>query len=150
MRRVLVTFTAGLLCVVMVACGNGSKGIKIGTKHKVGDDATYAIEGADQTSNGKAVKVPEVYLKDKGYIAIHSDANGAPGPVIGVSELLSGGEQKNIRIKLTKKLDSSADVWPMVHLEDNGNTTYDFPNGDAPAKAPNGQVVVVKVHVTLR
>jgi hypothetical protein len=150
MRRAFITFTAALLCVAMVACGNGNKGIKVGTKHKVGDDATYSIEGADQTSNGKAVKVPEAYLKEKGYIAIHSDANGAPGPVIGVSQLLDSGEIKDTRIKLTQPLKASADIWPMVHLEDNNNTTYDFPNGDAPAKAPNGQVVVVKVHVTVR
>jgi hypothetical protein len=37
----------------------------------------------------------------------------------------------------------------MVHLEDNGNSTYDFPNGDAPAKASD-QVVVVKVNVKVR
>ena len=149
MRKALVIFTAALMCTALAACGGGDKGIKLGTKHKVGDDASYSVEGADQTSNGKAVKVPEAYFKDKGYIAIHADAGGAPGPVIGVSELIPAGEAENVRIKLTKPLKDSADVWPMIHLEDNGNSTYDFPNGDAPAKVGE-KVVVVKVNVTVR
>ena len=149
MRKALGMVTTALVCTALVACGGGNKGIKLGDKHKVGDDATYSIEGADQTSNGKAVKVPEAYLKEKGYIAIHSDQGGAPGPVIGVSDLLPAGEAQDVRIKLTKPLKASAAIWPMVHVEDNGNTTYDFPNGDAPAKA-NDTVVVVKVDVTVR
>ena len=149
MGKKLTMFTAAFTCAALVACGSGNKGIKLGAKHKVGDDATYSIEGADQTSNGKAIKVPEAYLKEKGYIAIHSDQGGAPGPVIGVSDLLPAGEAKNVRIKLTKPLTASAAVWPMIHIEDNGNTTYDFPAGDNPAKA-NDQVVVVMVDVTLR
>lgn len=149
MRKKLTMLTAVLACTALVACGSGDKGIKLGATHKVGDDATYSIQGADQTSNGKALKVPDAYLKDRGYIAIHSDAGGAPGPVIGVSDMLPAGEAKNVRIKLTKPLAATAAVWPMVHLEDNGNTTYDFPNGDAPAKV-NDKVVVVKVNVTVR
>jgi hypothetical protein len=94
--------------------------------------------------------VPEAYLKAKGYIAIHSDQGGSPGPVLGVSGLLNAGELKDVRVKLTKPLTKSANVWPMIHLEDNGNTTYDFPNGDAPAPLAGGGVVTVKIRITVR
>ncbi len=148
MRKALITVSAALACTALVGCG-GDKGIKLGTDRTVGNAATYSIEAADQTSNGKAIKLPSVHTKDKGYIAVHADAEGAPGPVIGVSELLEAGETEDVRIKLTDRLDDSASVWPMLHIEDNGNTTYDFPNGDAPAKVDN-QVVVVKIAVTVR
>jgi hypothetical protein len=149
MRKPFIMLLAAVLAVALVACGGGKKGIKLGTEHKMGDEATYSLVAADQTSNGKAVKIPEAYLKAKGYIAIHADAGGAPGPVLGASDLLDAGEVKNVRVKLKTPIDKSADVWPMIHIEDNGNTTYDFPNGDAPATV-GGQVVMVKVRVTLR
>jgi hypothetical protein len=151
MVRGLKVVAAVAACVALTAsgCGKG-KGVKVGEKHDVGDKASFFLEAADQTSNGKTVKVPEVYLKgSKGYVAIHANANGAPGPVIGVSDLIPEGETEDIKIKLKQPLKDTADVWPMVHLEDNGNSTYDFPNGDGPAKV-NNSVVVVKVHVKVR
>jgi hypothetical protein len=149
MRKAFIATVAGIACIALAACGGGGKGIKVGDKHKIGDDATYSLEAADQTSGGKTIKVPEVYLKDKAYIAIHADKDGAPGPVIGVSELLSAGEQKNVKIKLTTPLKDTAKVWPMIHVEDNNNSTYDFPNGDQPAQV-DGKVVVVKINIKVR
>ncbi|MBA3653928.1 MAG: hypothetical protein H0W70_07010 [Actinobacteria bacterium] len=149
MRKTLATFVAVAACLSLAACKSGDKGIKLGTKRNVGDDASYSIHAADQEGKGKAIKLPRVYLKEKGYVAVHADAGGAPGPVLGVSDLLEAGDHKKVRIKLEKPLTSAADVWPMIHVEDNNNSTYDFPNGDAPAKIGE-QVAQVKMHVTLR
>jgi hypothetical protein len=145
----LVAVLAVCMALVAGGCSRG-KGVKVGAKHEIGDKATFLLVAADNTSNGKTVKVPEVDLKgSKGYVAIHADANGAPGPVIGVSDLLPEGQTQDIKVKLTSKLTSSAAVWPMVHLEDNGNTKYDFPNGDAAAKVGN-QVVTTEVQIKVR
>ena len=138
-----------VLVFAATACKKG-KGIDMGDEvDTVGDDASYSIHAANQTSNGKTVKVPEIYLKDKGYLTIHADANGAPGPVLGVTEILSAGEHEDVKVKLTKPLTETADVWPMIHVEDNNNSTYDFPNGDQPAQV-DGNVVVVKINVKVR
>ena len=149
MRKALTCTVAAIACITLIACG-GNKGIKIGKEHKIGDDAAYSLHAADQTSGGKTIKVPEAYFKDAGYIAIHADAGGTPGPVIGVSDLLKAGERSDVKIKLTKPLTDTAKVWPMIHLEDNNNTTYDFPNGDAPAKTADGKVVTLAITVTVR
>src|SRR3954451_17512176 len=137
------------LSLVAAACSS-DKGVKLGAKHTMGSTASFELIAADQTSSGKTLKVPEADLKDtKGYVAIHADANGAPGPVLGVSDLLPAGQNKNIRIKFNKQLTTSQDVWPMVHVEDNNDGKYDFPPNDVPAKF-NGQVVVIKVHLDIR
>jgi hypothetical protein len=144
-------------CVALAssACGGG-KGVKLGEKHEVGDKASFSLTAADQTSNGKSVKVPEAYLKgSKGYVAIHADANGSPGPVLGVSDQLPAGETEDIHVKLKSPLKASTNVWPMLHLETNNNSTYDFPGPaegpqlDGPAKV-NNAVVVIKIHVKVR
>ena len=141
-----------LLCVTLAAgaCKSG-KGVKVGAKHDIGDKSAFFLEAADETTSGKTIQIPDVVLKDtKGYVAIHSDANGAPGPVIGVSDLLSAGETQDVHVKLTKKMTASADVWPMIHVEDNNDAKYDFPPNDAPAKTSSGSVVVIKVHIKVR
>jgi hypothetical protein len=148
MRKVLVLLIA---VAALASCGKSGKGIKMGEAvDTVGNDASYSLHAANQTtSNGNAIKTPEVYCAAKCWLTIHADANGAPGPILGTSELLDAGENENVRVKLTKKLTETADVWPMVHLEDNNNTTYDFPKGDKPATVDD-KVVVAKIHVTVR
>src|SRR5437763_574489 len=91
--------TLGCVVLLAAACG-GDKGGKLGTQHKAGDPATFALTAADQTSNGKTVKVPVVYLKDtKGYAVIYGDSNGSPAAngILGVSELLPSGESKDVK-----------------------------------------------------
>ena len=147
MRKLLAVLV--VLVLAATACKKG-KGIDMGDAvDTVGDDASYSIHAANQTSNGKTVMVPEIYLKDKGYLTIHADANGAPGPVLGVTGILSAGEHEDVKVKLDKPLSETADVWPMIHVEDNNNTTYDFPNGDQPAKVDD-KVIVVKINVEVR
>jgi hypothetical protein len=114
-----------------------------------GDKSSFYLAATDQMNDGKSVKVDEaVFTGSKGWVAIHSDAGGAPGPVIGVSKLLDAGTANDVVVTLDKPLTASAQVFPMLHLEDNNNTTYDFPNGDAPAKV-GADVVVLPIKITV-
>lgn len=115
-----------------------------------GDPGSFYLVAKDQESNGTTVAIDRAVFKDtKGWVAIHANAGGAPGPVLGVSELLPAGETANLKVTLTKPLTKNATVYPMLHLEDNNNSTYDFPNGDAPAKAGQKVVVIpVKMEIT--
>jgi hypothetical protein len=149
MRTVLKWVLVVATCAALAACNKSGKGIKLGNEHVIGDDATFSIHAADQSGGGKAVKIPEVYLKEKGYLVIHADEGGAPGEQLGVSELLDAGETKNVRVKLDKPLKATAKVFPMLHTENNGNTTYDGVTVDLPAKA-NNQVVTIAITVTVR
>jgi len=114
-----------------------------------GDISSFYLAATDQMNDGKSVKVDEaVFTGTKGWVAIHSDAGGAPGPVLGVSKLLDAGTANDVVVTLDKPLTASAKVFPMLHLEDNNNTTYDFPNGDAPAKV-GADVVVLPISITV-
>lgn len=152
MGRGTKVLAALLVCMTLAAgaCKSG-KGVKMGAKHDIGDKSSFFLEAADETTSGKTIQIPDVVLKDtKGYVAIHSDANGAPGPVIGVSDLLSAGETQDVHVKLTKRMTKSADVWPMIHVEDNNDGKYDFPPNDKPAPLASGGIVVIKVNVKVR
>jgi hypothetical protein len=147
MRKLLAVLAVVVLATA--ACKRG-KGIDMGEAvDTVGRDDSYSIHAANQKSNGKAVRIPEIHLAKKGYVAVHADTNGSPGAVIGVSELLDAGTNEDVQVKLSKPLEETAAVWPMLHIEDNNNTSYDFPNGDQPAQV-DGKVVVVKITVEHR
>jgi len=146
-----------LLAVVAVtgACGKKKSSSSTSTTAAAaavtkGDKSSYYLAAAPQSNDGKSVKIAEaVFTGSKGYVAIHSDANGAPGPVVGVSKLLDAGTSDDVVVTLSTPLTTTAKVWPMLHLDDNNNGTYDFPNGDAPAKVA-GQVVVLPIEITVQ
>ena len=100
----------------------------------------------DQSGDGTTVMIPSVTLPNGGFVAIHSDANGAPGPVIGHSDLLPPGESTNVSVKLDTALTVNAVVWPMAHVDGNNDGQYEFPGPDAPATDAQGNVVVIKVN----
>ena len=55
---------------------------------------------------------------------------------------MGNGSNKNVQINLTSPVALPARVFVLVHREDNGNATFDFPKGDAPAQIGSGVVVV--------
>jgi hypothetical protein len=113
-----------------------------------GDRSSFYIAAADQESDGSTLMVDEVVLTGaNGFVAIHADAGGAPGPVIGHSTLLQAGTSMDVEITLDNPLETSVNVFPMLHVDD-GNGTYEFPGPDGPAQAA-GEVVVVSISVTL-
>lgn len=160
--RKLSLFLALLLAVAGGACGDSADdtaaddaatttSAAVGMDHALskGDKGSFYVSAADQDGDGKTVTVEEVVLTgSKGFIAVHSDAGGAPGPVIGVSNLLEAGTTDDISITLTEPLTASASVFPMLHLDDNGNGTYEFPKADQPAKV-GADVVMVKIAVSV-
>ncbi|HHC07714.1 MAG TPA: hypothetical protein ENK55_03245, partial [Actinobacteria bacterium] len=59
-----------------------------------------AVEADDQEGDGTAIVVARVELPAPGFIAVHADADGAPGPVIGHSDLLPAGESTDVVVTL--------------------------------------------------
>jgi hypothetical protein len=115
----------------------------------MGTPATFYLVAAPQTSNGKVITVDQVSFNGvDGYVAIHANGGGAPGPTIGVSRLLNSGVTSHITIALTKPLPNSGTVFAILHIEDNHNATFDYPRADKAATS-NGRVVVVPISVTV-
>jgi plastocyanin len=82
----------------------------------------------------KTIIIPKSTQARAGYIAIHeSSATGAPGTVIGVTAYQPAGTvYTNLAVGLDRVLKDGEVIWPMLHTEDNGNTTYDGAAVDLP------------------
>jgi hypothetical protein len=118
-----------------------------------GGDEAADLEVEDQTGDGATVTVAAVTLPTAGFIAVHGDADGSPGPVVGHSDLLPAGESTDVTITLDEPLTASATLWPMVHVDANGNGTYDFAppdvTDDGPATFADGDVAVLPLEYTV-
>lgn len=116
-----------------------------------GAAASGSLSAADQTSDGTSVRVAAVALTgtQHGWVAVHMDLGGKPGPVVG-EVAVNGGTAANVVVPLAKKISTGA-FWPMLHVDDHVVGTYEFPQvagADLPVKA-DGMVVMKKITVTV-
>lgn len=157
MRRLLTTLTA--LTLLLAACGDDDAAEATGTADPAAQDdsappmgpAELAVE--DQSGDGAELTVPSVTLPAPGFVVVHADADGSPGAVIGHSELLPEGESTDVEVPLDEPLTEAATVWPMAHIDTNGNETYDFAppdvTDDGPATFDDGEVAVLAMEYTV-
>jgi hypothetical protein len=96
---------------------------------------------ADQPA-ASSVVIQELTLDKPGFVVVHMEKDGKPGPVIGHSDLIVPGTYQNYSVAIDATMAGSA-VFPMLHY-DNGDGVYEFPGADGPAKAGD-KVVVGKV-----
>lgn len=106
-----------------------------------------------QESDGSAIVVASVTLPAPGFIAVHANADGAPGPIIGHSDLLPEGTSADVTVVLDTPLESTDLLFPMAHIDMDGNGQYEFmpPDSavDGPAMTDDGEVAVVGAEVTV-
>jgi S-layer glycoprotein len=123
------------------------------TLDEMADDAASSVGADNQTGDGTTVTIASVTLAADGFVAIHADNGGAPGPVIGVSDLLLAGDSSDVVVTLDAPLDADAKVFPMAHIDVNENGEYDFAppdvTTDSPATTTDGAVAVVGIDYTL-
>jgi len=115
------------------------------------DRAPSALEAVDQEGLGLGLVVASVTLPAQGFVAVHSDADGAPGPVIGVSKLLAAGTSTDVEIIFDEPLEASGKVFPMVHidLDSDGQYTFMPPDNaiDLPGLSDSGDVAVTGINL---
>jgi hypothetical protein len=147
--------------VLVVACGSSGET----TTTTVADETTTTagtegpavspsdIAAEDQSSDGTTITVASVTLPSPGFIAVHGNSDGQPGPVIGNSELLPAGTSTNVVVTLDSPLTATDMVFPMVHIDINENGVYEFfpPDEtiDVPGTFADGSVAVVGCEVTV-
>jgi len=103
-------------------------------------DGQNTVIVSDQNS-GKSVVVRLVELVNSGYVVIHEDAEGAPGGVIGVSELFIGSNE-NKTVNLERASVAGETLHAMLHTDD-GDGVFTFPGPDVPLKDENDKVLTV-------
>jgi hypothetical protein len=122
---------------------------RVGDPVELGDDASFLVALAPQESDGGTLVVDEVVLTDSpGFVVIYDDGDGAPGRQLGVSSVLPAGRSTNVPVELDVPLEEDAVVHAMVHLDDDADGTFGFPESDAPATV-DGRIVEVAADVTV-
>jgi hypothetical protein len=106
-----------------------------------------------QSSDGTSIVVASVTLPAPGFVAVHSNADGKPGAVIGNSELLPAGTSTDVVVTLDQPLEATDMVFPMVHIDIDGDGEYTFAPPydlvDTPATTADGGVAVTGAEVTV-
>jgi plastocyanin len=105
-----------------------------------------------QESDGAMITVASVELPAPGFVAVHGDGGGSPGPVVGHSALLPAGVSTDVMVMLDTPLEADATLYPMVHIDTDGNGLYEFGSVDGvdgPGLTASGDVAVVGALVTV-
>lgn len=166
MRRLTVV---AAIAVLLAACTT-SEDTTTTAAEEAAPEATIAAEPEDesatgpetspaevvfdaQESDGSSIVVASVTLPADGFIAVHSNADGAPGPVVGHSELLSAGTATDVVVTLDTPLAATDLLFPMAHIDIDQDGVYTFfpPDDviDTPATTAAGDIAVVGAEVTI-
>lgn len=114
--------------------------------------APASLTLADQDGDGTRVVIGAVELPSAGFVAVHGDGGGSPGPVIGVSDLLPAGTSNEVTVTFDEPLTESGTVFPMAHIDTDGNGVYEFgvvDGADGPGVTAEGDVAVGPVVITI-
>ncbi|WP_119069471.1 DUF7282 domain-containing protein [Aggregatilinea lenta] len=99
------------------------------------------IDAQDQIVDGAQVTLPSVVAQQDGWLVIHADADGGPGPVLGQAQVTAGA---NADVTVDLSSEATSTLWPMLHVDTGEIGTYEFgtvDGADGPV-AVNGQVAV--------
>ena len=103
------------------------------------EEMTPSVTVSDQDVMNGVVRVDRVVSDGPGWIVIHIDDNGSPGPVVGQAAV-SDGENANVRVTIDTDM-ATETLYAMLHTDAGTEGTYEFPGDDVPVQL-DGQVVV--------
>lgn len=106
---------------------------------------TPSVTVNDQAIQNDTVTIQQVVSDGPGWIVIHTDQNGAPGPVIG-HEAVSDGENNNVVVTI-ETAQATSTLYAMLHTDAGTAGTYEFPGADVPVSVA-GQTVTTPFSVT--
>ncbi|MEO0560899.1 MAG: hypothetical protein AAF125_02225 [Chloroflexota bacterium] len=108
------------------------------------------MTGSDQPLEDGTVTVASALIDGHGWLVVHADnGEGAPGPVIGVTPLLSGLNE-NVGVLLNLG-DATSTVFPMLHTDTGELGAYEFSEVDGvdgPVLNEDGTPVILPIELT--
>ncbi len=146
--RAHISIVVLLGSLLLAGCGKDkTASTEASTTTPAAPKVTGTLAASDQTSDGKTIKVADVSISGApGWIAVHSDLDGKPGPVVG-KKSIPMGESKDVVITLDKAVTTAA-FWPMLHVDAGTVGTYEFPGPDVPVMS-GSDIVMKKVMLTV-
>jgi hypothetical protein len=99
------------------------------------------VHADDQESDGTQVTVALVVAAQDGWMVIHSDADGKPGPVLGQTAV-AAGTTENVIVMLDEPVGPDTPLWAMLHVDEGVHGVYEFPGPDVPVEDAGAIVMV--------
>ncbi len=99
-----------------------------------------AVRVDDQAVLDSRVTIAEVVSNGPGWLVIHLNADGKPGPVIGYAAVKDGSNRQVVVAVDAKR--AAGGLFAMLHTDAGSVGTYEFPGPDVPAMAAGGMVNV--------
>jgi LPXTG-motif cell wall-anchored protein len=106
---------------------------------------TPSVTVSDQAIENGTVTVDQVVSDGPGWIVIHAQQDGAPGPVLGHAAV-QDGENNNVSVEIDVA-NATQTLYAMLHTDAGQVGTYEFPGADTPVQV-DGQVVVQPFAIT--
>lgn len=133
-----------MLGIILAACGGAATETPAPPTEQPA--ITPAVTVSDQDASGGTVIIDEVVAAEPGWLVIHIDNEGAPGPVIGYSQV-SVGVNTDVEVEIDLA-QATPQLFAMLHLDAGVAGQYEFPGEDGPVSV-DGAVVNVPFNVTL-
>lgn len=99
---------------------------------------TPSVTVADQADNNDTVTIAKVVSNGPGWLVIHKEAAGAPGPVIGYAPV-KNGENDNLVVKIDS-YSGTPTLYAMLHVDAGKVGVYEFPGPDVPVMVKGAMV----------
>jgi hypothetical protein len=100
--------------------------------------ATDKVTASDQAISNNTVTIPKVTATQDGWIVIHAQANGNPGPDIGHAAV-KAGDNNNVVVTIDPSKATPV-VYAMLHIDAGTKGTYEFPGADVPVAGAQADV----------
>jgi hypothetical protein len=107
--------------------------------------ATPSVAVQDQSIVDSRVVIAKVVSATPGWIVIHSDNAGKPGPVVGYAAIRSG-ENLSVVVAVDAKKVTPV-LYAMLHVDEGVVGAYEFPGADKPTMS-SGMMVSPAFKVT--
>ncbi len=131
------------LAFALAGCGDSS-----GDNGMNNPPPTPSITATNQALGdlSTVVNVPGAVSVGPGWVVIHENAGGSPGPVIGWTAVPSG-TSSDIDVVLDRPAVDAETLHAMLHIDAGTIGSYEFPGPDAPAVDQDEAVVVEPLRV---
>lgn len=110
-------------------------------------DTTPSVTVNDQPLTAAPLVVEQVVSDGPGWIVIHADADGGPGPILGYAAV-SDGENGNVMVEIDAS-GATGTLYAMLHTDAGEAGTFEFPDGPDTPVSVDGQVVTPSFSITV-
>lgn len=98
------------------------------------------VVAGQELDESNTVTIDSVNADADGWIVIHAQADGKPGPILGFAPV-TAGENSHVTVEIDLEMVTDT-LYAMLHVDEGTAGEFEFPNGpDVPAKDAEGSIV---------